>query len=61
MMGKLIYSSHTCPDVSFVVSIVNQFMQTPYKEHMETINKILGYLKTSGKGLRFKKTDKKTI
>ncbi|KAA0050869.1 putative mitochondrial protein [Cucumis melo var. makuwa] len=30
-----IYLSHTCPDISFAVSAVSQFMQAFYEEHME--------------------------
>ena len=29
-VGKLIYLSHTRPNISIVVSFVNQFMQAPY-------------------------------
>ncbi|KAL4014031.1 hypothetical protein IC575_026221 [Cucumis melo] len=37
-------------------------MQAPYEEHMEVVKRILKYLKTtSGKGLVFRKIDKKTI
>ena len=37
-------------------------MQTPYKEHIEAINRTLEYLKaTPSKGLRFRKTDKRCI
>ncbi|TYJ98049.1 reverse transcriptase [Cucumis melo var. makuwa] len=51
LMGKLIYLSHTRPDISFAVSAVSQFMQAPYEEHMEVVKRILKYLKTtSGKG-----------
>ncbi|KAA0041009.1 reverse transcriptase [Cucumis melo var. makuwa] len=40
----------------------SQFMQAPYEEHMEVVKRILRYLKTTpGKGLMFRKTDKKTI
>ena len=46
-MGKLIYLSHTRPDISFAVSVVSQFMQAPYEKHMETVNKILRYIKTT--------------
>ncbi|TYK23959.1 reverse transcriptase [Cucumis melo var. makuwa] len=45
-VGKLIYLSHT-PNIFYVASAVSQFMQAPYEEHMETINKILRYLKTT--------------
>ncbi|KAA0046574.1 Cysteine-rich RLK (receptor-like protein kinase) 8 [Cucumis melo var. makuwa] len=62
LVGKLIYISHTRPDISFAVSVVSQFMQAPYEKHMEAVNKILRYLKnTHGKGLMFRKTNKKTI
>ena len=37
-------------------------MQVPYEEHMEAMNQILRYLKSSlGKGLMFKKTNRKCI
>ncbi|KAL0539855.1 hypothetical protein IC582_024076 [Cucumis melo] len=62
LVGKLIYLSHTRLDISFAVSAVSQFMQAHYEEHMEAVKRILRYLKTTpGKGLMFRKTDKKTI
>ncbi|KAL4020683.1 hypothetical protein IC575_019464 [Cucumis melo] len=62
LVGKLIYLSHTRPDISFVVSVVSQFIQAPYEKHMEAVNRILRYLKnTPGKGLMFRKTNRKTI
>jgi len=37
-------------------------MQAPYEEHMEAVNRILRYLKsTPGKGLMFRKSDRKYI
>ncbi|KAA0052345.1 Cysteine-rich RLK (receptor-like protein kinase) 8 [Cucumis melo var. makuwa] len=62
LMGKLIYLFHTRPDIFFAVSVVSQFMQAPYEEHMEAVKRILRYLKTThGKGLMFRKTNRKTI
>ncbi|KAL0557194.1 hypothetical protein IC582_005712 [Cucumis melo] len=62
IVGKLIYLSHTRPDISFAVSVASQFMQAPYEKHMEAVNRILRYLKnTLGKGLMFRKTNRKTI
>ncbi|TYK26804.1 putative mitochondrial protein [Cucumis melo var. makuwa] len=62
LVGKLIYLSHTRPDISFAVSAVSQFMQAPYEEHMEAVKRILRYLKTTpNKGLMFRKTNKKAI
>ncbi|KAA0043237.1 hypothetical protein IC582_028919 [Cucumis melo] len=62
IVRKLIYSSHTRLDISYDVSTVSQFMQVPYEGHMEAVNRILRYLKTTpGKGLMFKKTDRGAI
>ncbi|KAA0025328.1 cysteine-rich RLK RECEPTOR-like protein kinase [Cucumis melo var. makuwa] len=47
LVGKLIYLSHTRPDISFAVSVVSQFMQAPYEKHMEAVNRILRYLKNT--------------
>ena len=55
-MGRLIYLSHTCLDIAFAISIVSQFMYAPGPEHLEAVNRILGYLKGSpGRGLLYKK------
>ena len=62
LMENVIYLSHTRHDILYVVISVSQFMQTPYEEHMETVSKILRYLKaTPIKRWRFKKTDKRCI
>ncbi|KAH9679732.1 hypothetical protein KPL71_026249 [Citrus sinensis] len=51
LVGKLIYLSHTRPDIAFAVSIVSRFMHNPREEHLEAVYKILRYLKsTPGKG-----------
>ena len=56
LVGKLIYLSHTRPDITYVVSIVSQFMHNPSEDHMDAIIRILRYLKSSpGKGLLFSK------
>ena len=52
LVGKLIYLSHTCPDIAYVVSAVSQFMHNPSEDHMDAVIRILRYLKSSlGKGL----------
>ncbi|KAA0053341.1 reverse transcriptase [Cucumis melo var. makuwa] len=43
LLGKLVYLSHTHPDISFAMSVVSQFIQAPYEEHTEVINRILRY------------------
>ncbi|RVX20446.1 Retrovirus-related Pol polyprotein from transposon RE1 [Vitis vinifera] len=58
LVGRLIYLSHTRPDIGFAVSVVSQFMHSPTEEHMEAVYRILRYLKmTPGKGLFFRKTE----
>ena len=55
-MGKLIYLSHTWPDIAYAVSVVSQFMHCPSEDHMDAVMRILRYLKSSpGKGLMFSK------
>ncbi|RVW82418.1 Retrovirus-related Pol polyprotein from transposon TNT 1-94 [Vitis vinifera] len=62
LVGKLIYLSHTKPDIGFSVSVVSQFMNNPTEKHMTVVIRILRYLKmTSGKGLFFQRTTKKEI
>ena len=53
---KLIYLSHTRPDISFSVRVVSQFMHDPMEEHLEAVYQILRYLKKNpSRGLMFKK------
>ena len=47
LVGKLIYLSHTRPDIEFAVSVVSQFIYSPCEVHMEVVMKILRYLKRS--------------
>lgn len=55
LVGKLIYLSHTRPDIAYAVSVVSQFMHNPQKHHMDAVIRILRYLKgTPGVGLLFK-------
>ncbi|BBH05691.1 hypothetical protein Prudu_017155 [Prunus dulcis] len=51
---KLIYLSHTRPDITYAVSVVSQFMHSHSEDRMGVVMRILRYLKvTSGKGLMF--------
>ncbi|KAG8499583.1 hypothetical protein CXB51_006239 [Gossypium anomalum] len=62
LVGKLIYLSHTRPDIAFAVSLVSQFMHSPMEEHEEVVFRILRYLKSSPrKGLFFKKSEQRGI
>ncbi|XP_062103692.1 secreted RxLR effector protein 161-like [Humulus lupulus] len=62
LVGRLIYLSHTRPDIGFPVSVVSQYMNNPTEEHVEAVTRILRYLKmTLGKGLLFRKNENKEI
>ncbi|XP_021979989.1 secreted RxLR effector protein 161-like [Helianthus annuus] len=55
LVGKLIYLSHTRPDIAYAVGVVSQFMHQPQVAHMEAAQRILRYLKgTVGHGVLFK-------
>ena len=45
LVGRLIYLSHTRPDIAFSVSMVSQFMHVPGPEHFEAVYRILRYLR----------------
>ncbi|XP_023732193.1 uncharacterized mitochondrial protein AtMg00810-like [Lactuca sativa] len=45
LVGKIIYLSYTRPDIAYSVSIVSQHMNEPTKDHLETVKRILWYLK----------------
>lgn len=56
LIGKLIYLSHTRPDIAYAVGVVSQFMHLPQTDHMEVALRIVKYLKgTVGHGVLFKK------
>ncbi|CAL2240277.1 unnamed protein product [Prunus armeniaca] len=56
LVGRLIYLSHTRPDIAYDVSVVSQFMHSPSEVHMEAVMRILQYLKSApGKGLMLSK------
>ena len=41
LVGKLIYLSHTRPNIASAVNVVSQFMHYPYEEHLEAVYRIL--------------------
>ncbi|KAM1420476.1 hypothetical protein ACFX2I_002841 [Malus domestica] len=54
LVGRLIYLSHTRPDIAYAVSVVSQFMHSPSVDHMEAVMRILAYLKSApGKGVLY--------
>lgn len=54
LVGKLNYLTVTRPDISFPVSAVSQFMDSPCDSHWDAVVRILRYIKSApGKGLLF--------
>lgn len=62
LVGKLIYLTHTRPDIGFAVSLASRYMSNPTETHMKALNRILQYLKgTPGRGLYFQKSHNQGI
>jgi hypothetical protein len=58
LVGRLIYLSHTRPDIAHAVNSVSQFMHNLSEVHMEATLRVLRYLKSSpGRGILFSKND----
>jgi hypothetical protein len=58
LMGRLIYLSHTCPNIAYAVSLISQFMHKPSEIHMKVTLRVLRYFKSfSGRGILFKKSN----
>lgn len=45
MVGKLIFLTHTRPDIAYAVSIVSRFMAAPQEIHAQAVKHIYRYLK----------------
>ena len=62
LVGKLIYLSHTWPNIAYAVSVVSQFMHSPGEIHLKALYKILRYLKvTLRKGILFGRNRELTL
>ena len=56
LVGRLMYLSHTRPDLAYALNIVSHFMHNLIEQHMNAIMLILRYLKRAlGKGVLFTK------
>ncbi|RVW82270.1 Retrovirus-related Pol polyprotein from transposon RE1 [Vitis vinifera] len=54
LVGKLNYLTITCPDISFPISVVSQFLQSPCDSHWDAVIRILRYIKsTPGQGVLY--------
>jgi hypothetical protein len=45
IVRSLIYMTITRLDLSYVIGVVNQFMQTPQQPHLDIMSRILRYIK----------------
>ena len=62
LVGKLIYLTHTRPDIGFAVSMVSHSMSNPTETDMRNVNRILQYLKgTLSRGLYLQKNSNRGI
>ena len=62
MVGQLIYLAHTRLDIAFAVSLIGQYMQDPFQEHLDAVHRILRYLKTiPRKVIFFGKNEKRGV
>ncbi|XP_022023931.1 uncharacterized mitochondrial protein AtMg00810-like [Helianthus annuus] len=56
LVGKLIYLSHTRPDIAYSEHYLSQYMHSPTNAHFKIALRLLRYLKGSpGNGILFKK------
>ncbi|GJW81123.1 multidrug resistance-associated protein 3, partial [Tanacetum coccineum] len=55
LLGKLIYLTHTRPDIAYYVHCLAQYTHSPLKSHLSCALNVLRYLKCApGKGIRYK-------
>jgi len=58
LVGKLNYLTLTRPDISFAVSVVSQFLNSPCVDHLNAVTRILKYIEGSPrKGLLYGHND----
>lgn len=59
LVGRLVYISHTHPDITYAVGIISRFMQDPKEIHLQIAYRVFQYLKgTPGNGVLFKRREK---
>jgi len=55
LIGRLIYLTITCPELSYALHILSQFMQDPKEDHLEVARRVIRYLKGQlGQGILFR-------
>ncbi|CAA6668981.1 unnamed protein product [Spirodela intermedia] len=62
LIRRLIYLTHTRPDIPYAVSLLSQFMHQPTESHLHAAYQVLHYLeRTPRKCILFKYGDKVTV
>lgn len=62
VVGKLIFLTHTRPDISHVVGIVSRLMQRPQKAHWDVVTHLLRYICTTPDfGILYSKSNEPAI
>lgn len=62
LVGKLLYSTVSRPDISFAVRLLSQFMQNPTSSSLQTATHVLRYRKRSmGQQLFFPSSNNLTL
>ncbi|GJT78966.1 ribonuclease H-like domain-containing protein [Tanacetum coccineum] len=62
LIRKLIYLTHTRPDISYSVYCLSQFMHKPLRSHIRIALKVLRYLKSNpGKGIHIVRQPKASL
>ncbi|KAL9298945.1 putative RNA-directed DNA polymerase [Arabidopsis thaliana] len=52
LVGRLVYLAVTCPDLTYAVYVLAQFLQAPRLEHWEVAVRVVRYLKSNpGQGI----------
>jgi hypothetical protein len=45
IVGSLIYMTIIRPNLNYAIGVMNQFMQTPQKPHLDAVRRLLKYIK----------------
>lgn len=54
LIGKLLYLTHSRPEISFAVSKLSQFLESPTDIHLQAATRVLRFIKNApGQGLFF--------